>query len=83
MTEQPKRETRRWVVTGASRGLGLAIAKLAASNGDRVALFARGEHVLDAARAIGDNAMGLIVDVTDPSSVSDACAQRCRALGRD
>jgi NAD(P)-dependent dehydrogenase (short-subunit alcohol dehydrogenase family) len=72
MTKQPKRETRRWVVTGASRGLGLAIARIAASHGDKVALFARGENVLDEAQAIGNNAMGLVTDVTDPSSLEDA-----------
>jgi 3-oxoacyl-[acyl-carrier protein] reductase len=81
MTQQPKPETRRWVVTGASRGLGLAIAKIAASHGDKVALFARGETVLDEARAIGDNAMGLIVDVTDPASVSDACEKVAERWG--
>ena len=81
MTKQSKLGTRTWVVTGASRGLGLAIARLAASNGDRVALFARGENVLNEARIIGDNAIGLIADVTDPSSLSEACEQvaaRCR-----
>lgn len=81
MTKQPKRETRRWVVTGASRGLGLAIARIAASHGDKVALFARGENVLDEARAIGDNAMGLVANVTDPSSVTDACAQVAERWG--
>lgn len=81
MTKQPKRETRRWVVTGASRGLGLAIARLAASHGDKVALFARGENVLDEAQAIGNDAMGLITDVTDPSSLADACAQVAERWG--
>jgi len=81
MIEQPKLETRRWVVTGASRGLGLAIAKLAASYGDKVALLARGENVLDEAKSIGDNAMGLIVDVTDPSSVFDACERVAERWG--
>ena len=81
MTKQPKRETRRWVVTGASRGLGLAIARIAASHGDKVALFARGENVLDEAQAIGNNAMGLVTDVTDPSSLEDACAQVAERWG--
>lgn len=81
MTKQPKRETRRWVVTGASRGLGLAIAKLAASHGDRVALFARGESVLSEAQSLGDNAMGLITDVTDPSSLADACERVAERWG--
>lgn len=81
MTKQPKRETRRWVVTGASRGPGLAIARIAASHGDKVALFARGENVLDEAQAIGNDAMGLVTDVTDPSSLEDACAQVAERWG--
>lgn len=81
MTKQPKRETRRWVITGASRGLGLAIARIAASHGDKVALFARGENVLDEAQAIGNDAMGLVTDVTDPSSLEDACAQVAERWG--
>ena len=81
MTTQSKRETRRWVVTGASRGLGLAIAKLAARNGDSVALFARGESVLNEARIIGDNAIGLIADVTDPSALAGACEQVAERWG--
>ena len=81
MTTQSKLETRRWVVTGASRGLGLAIAKLAARNGDSVALFARGENVLNEARIIGDNAIGLIADVTDPSALARACEQVAERWG--
>lgn len=81
MTQQPKNEARRWVVTGASRGLGLAIARIAASHGDKVALFARGENVLDEAQAIGNDAIGLITDVTDPSSLADACGQVAERWG--
>lgn len=67
-------EQRRWVVTGASRGLGLAIARLAASKGDKVALIARGADIDAQAKAIGANAIGLVADVTDPASVARACA---------
>ena len=35
-----------WVVTGASRGIGAAIATVAAEAGHRVAMVARGESVL-------------------------------------
>jgi len=35
-----------WVVTGASRGIGASIARVAFESGDRVALIARGESVL-------------------------------------
>lgn len=65
---------RRWLVTGASRGLGLAIARAAARNGDQVALIARGAEVVEAARTIGRKAIGITADVTDPASVTDACA---------
>ena len=33
---------RRWIITGGSRGVGLATAKLALERGDKVAVIARG-----------------------------------------
>ena len=75
MADKSKPETRRWVVTGASRGLGLAIARLAASKGDKVALIARGDNVLAQAKLIAGNSIGVVADVTDPASVTDACAK--------
>lgn len=76
-----KPELRRWVVTGASRGLGLAIARLAASKGDRVALIARGADIGAQAKAIGGAAIGLTADVTDPASAAGACAEVARQWG--
>ena len=35
-----------WVVTGASRGIGLAIAQRVAATGDSVALLARGDSAV-------------------------------------
>jgi NAD(P)-dependent dehydrogenase (short-subunit alcohol dehydrogenase family) len=81
MTTSSKPETRRWVVTGASRGLGLAIARLAASKGDRVALIARGADIGAQAKAIGGAAIGLTADVTDPASAAGACAEVARQWG--
>lgn len=72
---------RRWVVTGASRGIGRAIAIRALAAGDRVCLIARGASVLDEAAALGDRAMGAIADVTDPDQVRDACARASAAWG--
>ncbi|UVO49716.1 SDR family oxidoreductase [Sphingomonas sp. SUN019] len=63
---------RRWIVTGASRGLGLAIAHGAAARGDRVALLARGEGVEAVARTVGGEAIGLRADVSDVASVRAA-----------
>jgi 3-oxoacyl-[acyl-carrier protein] reductase len=81
MTTSSTPESRRWVVTGASRGLGLAIARLAASRGDRVALIARGADIDVQAKAIGGEAIGLVADVTDPASVTDACARVAEQWG--
>ena len=81
MTTSSTTEPRRWVVTGASRGLGLAIARLAASKGDRVALIARGADIDAQAKALGGEAVGLVADVTDPASVAEACAEVARQWG--
>ncbi|MBJ7498414.1 MAG: SDR family oxidoreductase [Sphingopyxis sp.] len=81
MVKTSNPEQRRWVVTGASRGLGLAIARLAASKGDKVALVARGKDIDAQAKAIGENAIGLVADVTDPASVTRACAEVAERWG--
>ena len=81
MAKTPESEQRRWVVTGASRGLGLAIARLAASKGDKVALVARGKDIDAQAKTIGENAIGLVADVTDPASVTRACAEVAERWG--
>ena len=81
MAKTPESEQRRWVVTGASRGLGLAIARLAASKGDKVALVARGKDIDTRAKTIGENAIGIVADVTDPASVTRACAEVAERWG--
>lgn len=55
---------RRWLVTGASRGLGRAIASLAIQRGDKVCLMARGEDVVDLAKSLGPNAIAVRGDVS-------------------
>ncbi|QHP69043.1 SDR family oxidoreductase [Bradyrhizobium sp. LCT2] len=59
------------LVTGASRGIGLAIAVALAAEGAKVALAARGSDALNAARATvgGDNSIH-IADVTDPAAAA-------------
>jgi len=55
------------LVTGASRGIGLAIATTLAAEGAKVALAARGADAVNAARAtIGNSASAHVADVTDP-----------------
>ena len=67
------------VVTGASAGLGRAVAREFARRGDRVALLARGEDGLDGAvkdvEAAGGQALALPVDVADADAVEAAAQQ--------
>lgn len=57
------------LVTGASRGIGLAIATTLAAEGAKVALAARGAEALGAARTIvGGISSVHVADVTDPAA---------------
>src|SRR6185312_6961452 len=57
------------LVTGASRGIGLAIAQALASEGAEVALAARGQDGLSQACAeISGHASSHLADVTDPAA---------------
>jgi 3-oxoacyl-[acyl-carrier protein] reductase len=57
------------LITGASRGIGLAISQMLAAEGTDVALVARGGDDLRAACAtIGDRASFHVADVTDPAA---------------
>lgn len=61
------------VVTGASRGIGAAIATSLSSAGARVALLARSRAAIEAvAGKIGNGAEAIVCDVTDPDSVEAA-----------
>ena len=80
--EKPSKSGQRGgVVTGAARAFGLAIARLAASKGDKVALVARGKDIDTRAKTIGENAIGIVADVTDPASVTRACAEVAERWG--
>ncbi len=58
------------IVTGASRGIGFAIARALAGRGVRVALFARSlERAERAADKLGDGSFAVEADVTDPRAV--------------
>jgi 3-oxoacyl-[acyl-carrier protein] reductase len=73
--------TERWIVTGGSRGLGLAIARWARRRGHRVAVVAR--HVDEPAlrSQLGSSSLALAADVTVPESVKAAFDQAAAAWG--
>jgi NAD(P)-dependent dehydrogenase (short-subunit alcohol dehydrogenase family) len=67
------------VVTGASRGIGLAVAGAFVEAGARVILTARGEEGLDeAVRKLGANAIARRCDNADPADIAAAVADAWR-----
>jgi NAD(P)-dependent dehydrogenase (short-subunit alcohol dehydrogenase family) len=76
---------KRAVVTGGSRGIGLAVAEALAAEGADVALVARGREALDAAAAQvgrhGTRVLGCPADTTDDAQVRAVVAEIAGALG--
>jgi NAD(P)-dependent dehydrogenase (short-subunit alcohol dehydrogenase family) len=73
-------EGRRAVVTGASRGIGLAIARALREAGADVAIWGRdAATIADAAASIG--ATPVVCDITSPASVDAAVAASREELG--
>jgi NAD(P)-dependent dehydrogenase (short-subunit alcohol dehydrogenase family) len=76
---------RRIVVTGASGGIGRATARMLGARGDRLALLARGEVGLEAARRdvedAGGQAVAIPVDMADHEAVEAAAERAERQLG--
>ena len=71
-----------WVVTGASRGIGASVARVAIEAGHQVALLARGEAVLALAESLGDHAKGFQCDVANRDSIDTTIAAVAAAYGR-
>ena len=70
------------VVTGASRGIGLAIARAIAADGARVALLARPSDALRAAAdALEGRGIAIPCDLTRPDDVDAALGDIERAMG--
>jgi NADP-dependent 3-hydroxy acid dehydrogenase YdfG len=64
------------VVSGASRGIGLATSRALAAAGYRVAMLARGADALTAAAgSIGERAVAIVCDVTDGLALDGALAR--------
>ena len=63
-------EKRRVVIIGGSSGIGLAVAKEAASQGANVVIVSsKAERVQEAIRSIGGDVRGQAVDVSDEKAV--------------
>lgn len=75
------------VVTGGSKGMGLAIAKTLGAEGASVAIMARGRNALDSAaerirRAGAPEVLALSVDMMDAGSIASSFASVRDAWGR-
>lgn len=68
-------------MTGGSRGVGLATARIAAARGDRVAVMARSVDRDRLAATLGPASLAIAADVSDPGSVAAAVEQVGDAWG--
>ncbi|MEV0113697.1 SDR family oxidoreductase [Streptomyces sp. NPDC050844] len=86
MTSRPAQETPVALTTGASRGIGLAVAHALAESGHRLVVTARDADALRTAvsglRARGADAVGLAGDVADPGHAEACVALAAREFGR-
>ena len=82
MTETTDRTA---IVTGASRGIGAAIADTLARRGFRVAGTATSESgasaIAERLGAIREDSLGLVLDVNDPDAIQQVIAQVTETLG--
>lgn len=70
------------LVTGSSKGIGLAIAQTLHAEGCRVALNGRNEADLTVATTQLDGSIGVVGDVTEPAEAQRIVAEVLRTFGR-
>jgi NAD(P)-dependent dehydrogenase (short-subunit alcohol dehydrogenase family) len=72
-----------WLVTGSSRGLGLALANAVLAAGHRLVATARKpEDLRELVERHGDRVRAVALDVTSPAAARDAVAAATSAFGR-
>lgn len=71
-----------WFITGASRGFGLRVARLALAEGHNVVATARGESAVIEELGAHPNLLALSLDVTDEERARTAAAAAIARFGR-
>ncbi len=71
-----------WFITGASRGLGLEIARAALAKGDQVVASGRDPSRIASALGNSDHALAVALDVTDDQSIEAAIGAAVARFGR-
>jgi 3-oxoacyl-[acyl-carrier protein] reductase len=71
-----------WLVTGSSRGIGLAVAQRALAAGDKVALLARGPEIKELAGRLGEDCIACQADVSQREQVFAAVSRTLAHWGR-
>lgn len=71
-----------WLITGASRGIGLAVAERVLAAGDRVAILARGAEIEDIASRLGESCMACRADITRRDQIDESVARILKKWGR-
>lgn len=69
------------MITGGAQGIGLSIAQTFYEAGDRVVLVDLNEGVADAARELGERALGIVCDVTDEAQIEKTVQQTIDHFG--
>jgi NAD(P)-dependent dehydrogenase (short-subunit alcohol dehydrogenase family) len=74
--------TKTWLITGASRGMGVEFARAALAAGHNVAATGRNPDSVRSALGEHENLLVTALDVTDPHSAEDATAAAVDRFGR-
>lgn len=71
-----------WLVTGATRGLGVEITKAALAAGHRVVATGRDARQVEVAVDVHENLLAVVLDVTHPDDANAAVAAAVEEFGR-